>query len=487
MMTTNAGVAAAGSSSAPTGAEGAADMAANIDWTRWAWPAVLACVAAPVGILAGINPEMAIAAAIGLAFLLAVFADLANGVALFTFITFFETVPGITGGTSITKVAGALLALAWLATLATRADAKSDFLRQHPMITGVLVLFLAWAGLSFAWSENPSGAVEATYRLALNALLLLIVYTAVRTRRDAIHVLIAFVVGACAAVAVGLASGSGPTPYGEAARFSSSSENANELASTLVATLVLALGLAYVARRSPALRIVALGAAAFAMFGIVLTVSRSGLIALGCAALAAVVLSGRWRPKALALAATVATVAVVYFAAFAPDVARERVTEVDSANGRQDIWKVAWRMVEDEPVRGVGAGNFQTASIHYLLVPGGLQRSDFIVDTQKVAHNVYLGTLAELGVVGLALLVAVILGLFSCGLQAARQFERNGDRDMEILARAILVALVGLLAALFFSSDAYKKQLWLLLALGPALLAIARLGSPRLGSPSRSR
>jgi hypothetical protein len=53
---------------------------------------------------------------------------------------------------------------------------------------------------------------------------------------------------------------------------------------------------------------------------------------------------------------------------------------------------------------------------------------------------------------------------------------------MEILARAQVIALVGLLAALFFSSDLYKKQLWLLLAMGPAMLAIGR--SERVSDPS---
>jgi O-antigen ligase len=130
--------------------------------------------------------------------------------------------------------------------------------------------------------------------------------------------------------------------------------------------------------------------------------------------------------------------------------------------------------VEDEPLRGIGAGNFSTASIHYLIGPGLLRRSDFIVDTQKVAHNVYLETLAELGIVGLTLLVVLILLLFRCSLAAIRQFERNGDVAMEIISRAQLVALIGLLASLFFSSDQYSKQLWLLFAIGPTLLAIAR-------------
>ena len=41
--------------------------------------------------------------------------------------------------------------------------------------------------------------------------------------------------------------------------------------------------------------------------------------------------------------------------------------------------------------------NFPVASIHYLLEPGALMRTDFIVDNPKVAHNTYLNVLAELG------------------------------------------------------------------------------------------
>jgi hypothetical protein len=44
---------------------------------------------------------------------------------------------------------------------------------------------------------------------------------------------------------------------------------------------------------------------------------------------------------------------------------------------------------------------------------------------------------------------------------------------MELLSRALLVGLAGVLAADFFISEEFSKQLWLLLGLGPALLAIA--------------
>ncbi len=450
-------------------------MAARVDWRRWIGPLWVAGLAAPVGVLAGVSPGFAIGAAVAIALLLVIFSDLTTGVVLFTGISFFETVPGL-GSTSLTKLVGLLVALAWLGTIATRPDARSDFIRVHPRIIGVLLMFLAWNGLSFAWSEHPAAAFDAVSRLALNAILLLIVFTAVRGERDVTKVFWAFAIGASLATILAVLKGAGPTPYGEAARIASSSDDSNELAAVLVAGLALATGLALVARRKPALRTVAFGAGALSLAGIILTVSRSGLIALFVAVIAAIVFAGRWRPRVVALSALVVGSAVMYFAFFAPAADRARVTtSEEGGHGREDIWKVAWRMVQAHPVRGVGAGNFPTSSIHYLLIqPGLLRRSDFIVDTQKVAHNAYLQAWAETGAIGLALFLGVILGLLACSLQAIRWFERDGNLLMEILTRAQLVATIGLLSSLFFASNQYNKQLWLLLAMGPAMLAIAK-------------
>ena len=131
-------------------------------------------------------------------------------------------------------------------------------------------------------------------------------------------------------------------------------------------------------------------------------------------------------------------------------------------------------MVEDHPVRGIGNGNFANTSVHYLLQPGAIVRDDFIIDTPKVAHNSYLEVLAELGVIGLVLFLTVLGFALACIVKAAWLFERVGDRQMELLSRALFVALVGLLASDFFGSRQFEKQLWLLLALGPAFLALAR-------------
>jgi hypothetical protein len=56
---------------------------------------------------------------------------------------------------------------------------------------------------------------------------------------------------------------------------------------------------------------------------------------------------------------------------------------------------------------------------------------------------------------------------------------------MEMLARAWLIGMAGMLAADAFLSAELDKQLWLLLAVGPALLALAR--RPAQVSEQRAR
>jgi O-antigen ligase len=198
------------------------------------------------------------------------------------------------------------------------------------------------------------------------------------------------------------------------------------------------------------------------------------LISLAAALVAGVVVGGRWRRAAGAMLLVLSLSTIVYFSTFASPQARQRITESKGGSGRTGLWTIGWRMVEGHPVVGVGAGNFEVSSIHYVLKPGPLKRDDLIVNTPEVAHNIYLQVLSELGVVGLTFFLA-ILG-FSLGtvLRAARTFARLGDQRMDVLCRGVLVALVAILAADFFLSEHYSKQLWLLLALAPTLYAVAQ-------------
>jgi O-antigen ligase len=426
-----------------------------------------------VGVLAGFSPPLAIGLVLAIVFLVVAMSNLTLGICLFALMTFLDTIlPTEAQGTlSLPKLLGLVLMLSWLALVTAGDREQRERVFSYPAFIFVLIVFVGWALMSASWAEDPSAAIEATTRYLPNAMLFLIVFAGVRTREQLLWVVGSLVVGAFIAAAYGLVS---PVPV-EEGRLSGALGNANETAASLVAGGALAAALAVALRGQPILRLASAIVVPLCAIAVFMTASRGGLVALGTALIAAVLLApGRRRPAAIALAVVVVLSTVVYFGAFASVEARSRVTELEGGTGRTDIWTVGWRMVEAEPLRGVGAGNFEVSSIHYLIAPGALIRDDFIVDEPKVAHNTYLNVLAELGVVGLALFLAIIGFALVCALRAIGFAAKSGDRQVEILARAIVVVLFALLAADFFGSRQYSKQLWLLMALCPVLLEISR-------------
>jgi O-antigen ligase len=133
-------------------------------------------------------------------------------------------------------------------------------------------------------------------------------------------------------------------------------------------------------------------------------------------------------------------------------------------------------------VGGVGAGNFQIAAVHHVQGVGALTSAYLIVDVPHVAHNVYLELLADLGIPGaLAFIAVAVFSLLAAG-RAARAFERQGDVQLEIASRCLVLSLVAFLVADLFLSGEFSKQLWLIFALCSAALALSRKGTSMVSS-----
>jgi O-antigen ligase len=132
-------------------------------------------------------------------------------------------------------------------------------------------------------------------------------------------------------------------------------------------------------------------------------------------------------------------------------------------------------MAKANAVLGVGAGNYPTSAVHYLVEPGAaIERDDLILDEPKVAHNLYLNLWAELGFAGLALFIAIIGYALVCGVRAAAAFQRVGNRGMELLTRSVVIAVIGMMTASMFVSLEYDKTIFIMLALCPCLLELSR-------------
>ena len=91
-----------------------------------------------------------------------------------------------------------------------------------------------------------------------------------------------------------------------------------------------------------------------------------------------------------------------------------------SGNGRADLWGLAWDDAKRHSVLGAGAGTYE----RYFLAH---QPSD--VGRVRDAHGLYIETLAEVGPVGLALLIVVLLtplvGSSPCSTPSARAASRR--------------------------------------------------------------
>ena len=102
---------------------------------------------------------------------------------------------------------------------------------------------------------------------------------------------------------------------------------------------------------------------------------------------------------------------------------------------RMAHWQAGWRMFIDDPLTGVGAGNFNASYPDYFV------RSTFRI-SQGHAHNFYIQVLAENGIPGLLLYVTVAISFLLLALLVAL-------RSTDAFSRALALGAVGSLSAVY--------------------------------------
>jgi O-antigen ligase len=438
-----------------------------------------------VGALVGRSPAMGGALAAAALFGTIALIDLPLAVAAWTTVLFVRLVPGISLGFTMATM---LIAFAWLGAMGDRTTPLRTTLgRMRPqlLVIGALLLWLTATGV---WSERPGVVWEDLVFWCLPALLMIVVSTAVDTPHRVRAVCAAFVVGALLSVLVGIIEGSltGAADAIDTAvegRFASARNDPNDLAAGLVAAIALAAG-AIGSTRNGLARALLMIAIPLLVLGLAATQSRGGMVSALVAIVAALVVA-----KGRRVHVTFAILAIAAIGAFALATtpgALERVTNLDNGgNGRTELWTMAWKMTGDYPVAGVGLNQFRDHSADYVREPGNLENAELIVESPHIVHNVYLQLLAEAGIVGLVLFLAVAIMSLVASIRALRLAREAGRRDLTSLAEGIVVAQVGMLAAAFFLSIGNDFRLWLLLGLGPALFAAVR-SSTRAADPAAS-
>lgn len=152
-----------------------------------------------------------------------------------------------------------------------------------------------------------------------------------------------------------------------------------------------------------------------------------------------------------------------------PEVATVTQGSQNAIRGRKSENLAALHMLGDHPILGVGPGNY---SQHYLSYSQRIGLDPRLAP--RDAHSLYLGTLAETGIVGGCALLAV-LWLALRGAWRGRRYLRGGDG---LLAEGIFVSLVSFLVAGLFLHAAYPRYLWILVGFGFVAGELARNAVP---------
>jgi O-antigen ligase len=432
-------------------------------------------VAAALGGATAYQPLYGIGGLLAILYVPLLLLDLQAALAAWVVVLFLSGLPGLGGAPS---AAALVVLLAWLAAVRTNRPDIRAMAVGHRALLVAIVLFLGWVTLSTAWATNTADAMLDVRNWLTAGATFVVVATTVRTPRGIALLTGGFVFGALAAVVAGLAlTGLHPavSAINSAAdvRLSTGATDPNYLAATVVAALALSGGLA-VWRRETWVRLLLACAAPILLYGLIATQSRGGLIAAAVSIVVGAAVLPTQRRRILAALIPIIALMALFFTVN-PE-AYHRLSQQDGGgDGRTELWRIAWRIAEDHPLVGIGVNNFVAREQAYVLRVGSLEHAQqLVIDDPKVVHNMYLQMLAETGIIGLTLFVAMIVALLRATYRAARELERVGARAAGTFARSVLVAQIAMLTASAFLSNGPDRRYWVLFALGPALWAVAR-------------
>lgn len=205
----------------------------------------------------------------------------------------------------------------------------------------------------------------------------------------------------------------------------------------------------------------------------ILAASRGGMLGL-LTGLGVVAFRSRRRGQYLIVGGTVLLVLLL----LAPTSPLRRVfdpgrAETTSTLSHETLLWAALRMFRENAVFGVGVGNFKYVLDKYLDVNDP--------DIRHVAHNTFLEVGCELGIGGLALLLAILFYTFRVLRRVRLATSHGRDPLLHLTARGLEAGLAGTCVAMLFVSALHSRLFWFIIILTMCLTSLpaARRRQPR--------
>lgn len=286
-----------------------------------------------------------------------------------------------------------------------------------PSVAILPIVIVGWALIGYIVSDYPDTVIDAIRKFVSTCLVVLVAVNVVtsraRLRVVLFLVLVSFVAypmrGTLGNYAIG-------NTYGGRAAWQGAYADPNDTAALCILQLSLVLG-ALEIEKSKLMKLWIIGCAILLPLMVLLTQSRGATIAL--VAFALVVFRNSYRDVKKLFFGLVAVGALLFFA---PKTVWNRLSSLQniqtvrdegvdlntdassSTAQRLEIWRVAVAVIWDNPIFGVGFGA-------YPLEHGKRSRDaefDVIARGKRATHSTYLELLAEQGIVGTGLFIAVV-------------------------------------------------------------------------------
>jgi len=342
------------------------------------------------------------------------------------------------------------------------------------------IIFLLWSLISWFWSEDVGANLSKNITYFSLLLYYFLIILLPNKSDDTMH-LKAFVIGILLSTSIMILFLPEMLYFNDPDRASGGGLDPNDFASLIAIALPLAIMWLQLEETIwkkfiPALFI------PIGLLGISYTGSRTGTVALLPFGFFALSLVFNKKKSVMSLAAIVLVgVGLTLILKKAPEsyFARVRQSGIESSDeigGRLPVWTTGLNMFLNNPLSGVGTGNFMNSFHRYTKTFG----------RDAVAHNSFISVAGELGIIGLLLFAYIIVA----HLKILYNFIKQplNDQRSTIISKGLLFALLAYIIASMGISLEYKKVLPLLI--GSTILLtrkeIRRPGQRSVDHPARS-
>lgn len=221
-----------------------------------------------------------------------------------------------------------------------------------------------------------------------------------------------------------------------------------------------------------------LAATPLLIYLVIQTKSRGGFLALVAVLGAILVLGLRGKNRQFRQASGAIALLVALFVPILPGGYLETMRTINdkddynrtSPTGRIETWKRGMGYAFSRPLTGVGIGNFETAEGTLSAI--AQERSAKTKGWKwSTAHNSFVLAAAELGLIGGAAFLILVVGSIASLLRLGRG---DGDGTENLLPAFLGISLLGFGVAGYFLSWTYYDLTWALFGLAAAVLMAAR-------------